>query len=292
MSRSVLILLVLAAIWGSSFMFIKIAVVSIPPLTLAAGRVALAAAVLYAFIRWRGMRLPAMGRNWTLYFAVAFFGNSLPFTLIGWGEERIDSGLAAILMAVMPLATLLLAHVFVKDEPLTRGKLIGIAVGFTGVLVLVGPEVLQGLGSDAVRQGAVAGGALCYAVATISARLLPEAPPAVRAAAVLMWSAVQIVPAALVLDAPWLLQPSPGALASAVYLGLFPTALATIIYFHIISTRGASFIAFNNYLVPVFGVMWGAALLGERLSVQELVALALILGGIAASGVVGRKAQR
>ncbi|MCH7487668.1 MAG: DMT family transporter [Proteobacteria bacterium] len=279
-------MLALASIWGSSFMFIKIAVGSIPPLTLAAGRVALAAAVLYAFIRLRGMRLPVQGRNWTLYFAVAFFGNSLPFTLIGWGEEHIDSGLAAILMAVMPLTTLLLAHVYVKDEPLTVNKLIGIAVGFTGVVVLVGPEVMKGLGSDALRQGAVAAGALCYAVATITARLLPEAPPAVRAAAVLIWSAVQIVPVALILDAPWLLQPSPGSLASAVYLGLFPTALATIIYFHLISTRGASFIAFNNYLVPVFGVMWGAALLGEKVSMQELGALALILGGIAISGVV------
>ena len=273
-------------------MFIKIAVVSIPPLTLAAGRVALAAAVLYAFIRLSGKRMPRLGRNWTLYFTVAFFGNSLPFTLIGWGEEHIDSGLAAILMAVMPLATLLLAHVFVKDEPLTMNKLIGIAVGFTGVVVLVGPDVLKGLGSDALRQGAVAGGALCYAVATITARLLPEAPPAVRAASVLMWSAVQIVPTALILDAPWLLIPSVGSLASAVYLGLFPTALATIIYFYLISARGASFIAFNNYLVPVFGVMWGTALLGERVSMQELIALALILGGIATSGVVGRKAQR
>ncbi len=267
-------------------MFIKIAVASIPPLTLAAGRVALAAAVLYAFIRLRGMRLPVQGRNWTLYFAVAFFGNGLPFTLIGWGEEHIASGLAAILMAVMPLATLLLAHVFVKDEPLTMGKLVGIAVGFAGVVVLVGPEALKGLGSDVLRQGAVAGGALCYAVATITARLLPESPPAVRAAAVLVWSTVQMVPAALILDAPWLLQLSPGSLASVVYLGLFPTALATIIYFHLISARGASFIAFNNYLVPVFGVMWGAAFLGERVSMQELGALTLILGGIAIAGVV------
>ena len=272
-------------------MFIKIAVASIPPLTLAAGRVALAAAVFYAFIRFRGMRLPVQGRNWTLYFAVAFFGNGLPFTLIGWGEEHIASGLAAILMAVMPLATLLLAHVFVKDEPMTMGKLIGIVVGFAGVVVLVGPEALKGLGSDVLRQGAVAGGALCYAVATITARLLPESPPTVRAAAVLVWSAVQMVPTALILDAPWLLQPSPGGLASVFYLGLFPTALATIIYFHLISARGASFIAFNNYLVPVFGVMWGTAFLGERVLMQELGALALILGGIAISGVVSGRGR-
>lgn len=261
-------------------MVIKVGVADIPPLTLAAGRIVLAAIVLTAYVRSTGRRLPAIGRVWGVLFVCALFGNSLPFFLIAWGEVAIDSGLAAILMAVMPLTTLLLAHFFTTDEKLNAGKAIGIAFGFAGVVVLVGPEALKGLGGDMWRQLAVAGGATCYAVASTTARRLPPAPPAVYAAAVMIVSGLQIVPISLVVDRPWELVPTAGGLASLVYLGLFPTALATIIYFRLIADRGATFIALNNYLIPALGVTWGAAFLDERVTLQALAALALILAGI------------
>ncbi len=284
-----MLLILLASLWSSSFAAIKIGVGTIPPLTLAAGRIAVAAAVLYALIALRGQRLPHSARLWTLFFLIGIAGNALPFTLIAWGEERIDSGLAAILMAVMPPATVLLTHVFTRDERLTAPKLIGVAMGFAGVVLLIGPEALRGLGGQAGRQLAVAGGAVCYAVAATIARFVPPSPPAVRSAAVMICASVQMIPLALFVDEPWALSPSPGSLAAIVYLGVFPTALATIIFFQLISARGATFVALNNYLIPVLGVIWGAAFLGERLSLQALGALALILIGIGVTNLRPRR---
>ncbi len=287
--RHLLLLILLASLWSSSFAAIKIGVGTIPPLTLAAGRIAVAAAVLYALIALRGQRLPRSARLWALFFLIGVTGNALPFTLIAWGEERIDSGLAAILMAVMPPATVLLTHVFTRDERLTAPKLIGVAMGFAGVVLLIGPEVLRGLGGQAGRQLAVAGGAVCYAVTFTIARFVPPSPPAVRSAAVMICASVQIIPLARLVDQPWALSPSPGSVAALVYLGLLPTALATIIFFQLISARGATFVALNNYMIPVLGVIWGAAVLGERLSLQALGALALILIGIGVTSLRPRR---
>lgn len=285
-----MLLILLASLWSSSFAAIKIGVGTIPPLTLAAGRIAVAAAVLYALIALRGQRLPRSARLWALFFLIGVTGNALPFTLIAWGEERIDSGLAAILMAVMPPTTVLLTHVFTRDERLTAPKLIGVAMGFAGVVLLIGPEALRGLGGEAGRQLAVAGGAVCYAVTFTIARFVPPSPPAVRSAAVMICASVQMIPLALLVDQPWALSPSAGSVAALVYLGLLPTALATIIFFQLISARGATFVALNNYMIPVLGVIWGAAFLGERISLQALGALALILIGIGVTSLRRRRA--
>ena len=272
--------MILAGIWSSAFSAIKIGVETIPPVTLAASRVLLAVVVLYGYTLARGEKLPPWGRAWGLYFSIAVFGNGLPFTLISWGEVEVDSSLAAILMAIMPLATMVLVHFFTDDEPMTRSKLAGLLAGLTGVVVLVGPEVLQGLGGNAARQLAVALGALCYAIAITTARRLPPSSPTVRAAAVMICATVQMVVFSLVIDRPWSLVPSAGSLTAALYLGLFPTAVATIIYFQVLAVRGANFLATINYLIPVMGVVWGALLLGERITIQHVAALTLILAGV------------
>ncbi len=286
----IVLLLFLATVWSSSFAVIKIGVETLPPITLAAVRVALAAMALYAFARTKGMRIPGDRRFWLLAFAIGFFGNGLPFILIGWGEQTIDSGLAAILMAVMPLATLFLVHLFSADERMTPAKLAGLVIGFGGVVVLIGPEALKGLGGDAIRQIAVACGALCYAIATTVAKHMPRLHPAVSGTAVMVCGAAQTIVLAGIVEAPWQLSPSPASGLAAVYLGLFPTALATLIYFHLMQVRGALFISFNNYLIPGLGVLWGALFLGEHVSSQEMLALGLILTGIAVAG-ISRKAR-
>jgi len=279
-ARPVLLLILLATIWSSSFAVIKVGVETVPPMTLAAVRIILAALLLYGYARFNGMRIPTDKKFWWLAFWMGVFGNGVPFTLIGWGEQTIDSGLAAILMSVMPLATLFLVHIFSSDERMTKAKLSGMMVGFFGVVILVGPEALKGLGGDALRQIAVACGALCYAVATTIAKNMPRVHPAVSGTAVMTMGAIQMSIMSLVFDQPWLLTPSPLSSAAAIYLGLFPTALATLIYFHLITAKGATFIALNNYMIPALGVLWGALFLSEDVSVQEIVALGLILTGI------------
>jgi drug/metabolite transporter (DMT)-like permease len=284
-ARPVLLLLVLASIWSSSFAVIKIGVETLPPMTLAAVRITLAAFVLFSFSRYYRLRIPHNSKFWWQAFWIGVMGNGLPFTLIGWGEQTIDSGLAAILMAVMPLTTLFLVHIFSTDERLTPAKVTGMVVGFCGVIVLVGPEVLKGLGGDAVRQIAVACGALSYAVATTIAKNMPRLHPSVSGTAVMTMGSLQMLTLSALVDQPWLLEYSAMSGAAAVYLGLFPTALATLIYFHLMQERGAMFISLNNYLIPGLGVMWGALFLGEHVDVQEFLALGLILSGIAITNI-------
>ena len=281
MVRHLALLFLLASIWGSSFMAIKVGVETIPPLTLAAARVMLATVVLWGFARLRGESLPRGGRIWLYFFLLGIIGNGLPFALINWGEERIDSGLAAILMAVLPLATVVMAHFFTVGDRMTPVKLAGVVIGFGGVVVLVGPEAGKGLGGDLWRQLAVSGGAVSYAVAAILARNMPPAPLIARSAAVMIVASLVMAPLALAFEAPWTLAPSTGALLAAAYLGLIPTALATIILFHLLQNRSASFIAPINYLIPVFGVLWGVVVLGEGVSPRAATALAVILAGMA-----------
>lgn len=274
-------LFLLSLIWSSSFMTIKVGVGSIPPVTLAACRVVVAAVVLYGFVRVQGAALPRGARFWTYCVLIGVIGNGLPFTLINWGEEHVDSGLAAILMSIMPLATVVLAHFFADGERMTRAKLIGVVIGFCGVVILVGPEALKGLGGDAWRQLAVAAGAFSYGVAMILARNMPPAPLIARSAAVMIVASVIMAPLALAVDAPWRLRPDDAAIAAAVYLGLFPTAFATIIFFHLVQTAGPSMVALVNYLIPVLGVGWGAVVLDEQVTAEAVAALVVILAGIA-----------
>ncbi len=267
-------------IWGTSFLVMKIGVQHVPALPLTAIRlIAAALAMVLVVILVRG-RYPVGRKAWLYCFVLAFFGNSLPFFLISWGVEGIDSGRAAILMAVMPLATLVLAHFFSAGDRLRIHKLFGIVLGFAGVVVLVGPAALQGLGGSLLHQLSVASGAICYAISVIIVQRMPPAPLMGRAALTLVFAALQLAPVALWLGGWQLPALTFESLWPPLYLGLIPTALATLILFKLLSEREASFVAFQNYLVPVFGVFWGAMLLDEHVSLQAIAALMLILSGI------------
>lgn len=261
-------------------MAIKIGVETIPPLTLAAGRVLLAAVVLAGFARFQGVRLPREPRVWAYCFLLGLLGNGLPFTLINWGEEHVDSGQAAILMAVMPMVTIVLAHFFTVGDRMTPAKVIGVVFGFGGVVVLVGPEAVKGLGGDVWRQLAISGGAVCYSLAVILTRNMPPSLLMARSAGSLIAGALMMTPVALVVEQPWILNPATDGLLAMVYLGLFPTALATIVLFYLVQQRGPSFVAFSNYLIPIFAVLWGASFLDEELSGQAGAALLVILSGM------------
>ena len=287
------LLVLLAAIWGSSFMFIKIAVVTVPPATMTAMRMITATAVLLPVALAAGASLRFSPRLIGLLCLAAAFGNAMPFTLIAWGQQGIDSGLAAILMGTMPMFTLLLAHLFTHDEKLNGLKLVAVLLGFAGIVVLIGPQKLVQLGGQTISQLAVAGGALCYAInAIISKRLLGEPRMAV-AAAVMAASMLMMLPVAWTSDfagamGPVVSDASLMQIASVLLLGLLHTGIATLIMFRLISNAGATFFSQINFLVPVFGVFWGTALLGERPEANAFAALALILAGIA----VARKGQR
>lgn len=279
-----LLLFALVAMWGSSFMFNRIAVSGVPPLTVVAGRIGIGALVLLALVWASGRRLPRPGRDWWPYGVVALIGNAIPFYLITWGQQVVESALAGILMAFMPLATLVLAHFLIAGEHMTRQRAAGFAGGFCGIVLLMGPAALAGLGGEALRivsQLAVLGGALCYALQSVLTRLIIKGDVIVAAACTLLVASLIALPAALWLDRPWQLEARAASLAAVAWLGVVPTALATVLYFQLIRSAGPSFMSLVNYLSPGVAVLLGLWVLGEHPPATAYFGLALILAGIA-----------
>lgn len=282
-ARDWVLLIALSAMWGSAFLFIKLGVASVPPTTLVAARIVLGALILLVAMRWRGLSLPRLGRAWWPYVVLAVVGNSAPFFLISWGQQTVDSALAGILMAIMPLTTLLLAHFFVAGERMTAWRSGGFVVGFCGILVLMGPSAMAGLGGNLLAELAVLGGALCYAANSVFARRAIKTDFLVASTAVMLVGSAIMLPLSLWIDQPWTLTPTAGSVAAIVWLGIGPTALATILYFTLIASAGPTFMALVNYLSPVVALAAGVGLLGEQPGPSAYAGLGLILLGIAVS---------
>jgi drug/metabolite transporter (DMT)-like permease len=276
---------VLVALWGTAFVFIAAGVDTLPPLTLAAGRIAVAAAVLAAAVPLTGRSFPR-GRIWWHFLALAVVGNCLPFFTIAWGQERVASGLAGVLMGIMPLTTLVLAHFFVAGERMTRGKALGFVLGFAGVVVLTGPEALLELGgspSDLLRQLAVLAGAVLYASNAILARHLPATDALVASAATMVVATAVMAPLVLLSDRPFPAEATASSWLAVAWLGVGATAIATIVYYRLIASAGPTFFSYINFLIPIVALLTGVAFRGEPLSWRPLAALALVLGGLALS---------
>lgn len=277
----------LVAMWGSSFMFIKIGVATVPTSTLVAARLILGALILLFIMRLRGARLPPFGKTWGYYTILALLGNCIPFTTITWGQQRTDSALAGILMAVMPLATMVLAHFFVKGEHMTRNRVIGFVLGFIGIGVLMGPSAfdkIDALPRATLSQVAILFGALCYAGNSVLTRILARGDDVlVASTAMLLIASAIALPVALWVDQPWQGDASVASLWSILWLGVGPTAIATVVYFKLIAAAGPTFMSLVNYMSPAVAVFLGVALLGESPGLHAYVALALILLGIAVS---------
>ena len=282
-ARELFVLLVLALMWSLSFTVIKVGVEYVPPVTLAALRIIIGAFVLWVWMRLRGGRLHFTARLWWMFFLIGVFGNVLPFILINWGEMRISSGLAATLISLMPLSALLLGSMF-SDEILNFRRILGILLGLGGVVVLIGPQELIALGDDVLPQLAVTVGAVCYAIAGILIRKLPAGDRMESGTGILISASIIMIPASLIVDAPWAIEYNWSAILSSLYLGIFPTAIATILLIEVIAKRGVTFLSLNNYLIPAMGVLWGVLFLGEETTPSILTGLVVILAGIALAG--------
>lgn len=278
-----MLLLVLGVLWGGSYFFGKVALAQLSPFTVAVCRLGLAAVVLNAAARAAGHRLPGSFPAWRAFCIMGLLNNVIPMSLILWGQIRIGSGLAAILNASTPLFTVLLAHVFTRDERMTANRVGGVLFGLAGVAVMIGPDVLRGLSGDLAAQLAVLGAAVSYACAGIFGRRFAGTPPLVTAAGQVTASALTLLPLALVVDRPWLLPlPTAKTWAAVGALALVCTALAYVIYFRILATSGASNLLLVTLLMPVSAILLGTTVLGERLDPGQLAGMALIAAGLAA----------
>lgn len=275
-------LLLLAVIWGGAFFFIDVAVAEIAPLTFVWVRPSLAAAALWLYLWVRG-HLPALPPGALGAMAVlALLNNALPFTLFAWGQTRIDGGLSSILNATSPIWTVLVAHVATRDERMTPGTLLGVLLGFAGVAIMIGPDLLSG--GHVLAQLACLAGALCYALAGVWARrfrVMGIAPASV-AAWQLALAAAMMLPVALVADRPWLApMPSASAWAAVLALAVLCSAFAYIVYFRIIERAGATNALLVTLLTPPVAILLSALVLGEQLAPQHFGGLAFIALGLA-----------
>jgi drug/metabolite transporter (DMT)-like permease len=281
-----LLLFALVAMWGSAFMMTGIAVRAFSPAVLVTVRLVGGAILLTSLVMGRGMRFPWHGRFWLFSLLLALVGNSVPFWLISFGQQRVESGLAGILMGIMPLTTMVLAHLFVEGERLNGLKAAGFAVGFAGLVVLLGPTALselEGQGGVLLYELAILGGAICYAINAVLARHRPPADPQVAAAGVTLTGGLLMLPIGLP-AAPAELAAAPAApLWALVALTVFATAIATVVFLKLVVIAGPSFTSFINYLIPVWAVLMGVMFLGERPGASALIALVLILAGIGIS---------
>ena len=282
-------LIVLTILWGTAFLFTELALAACPPSVLVAGRIVIATSVMYAFMRSSGISLPTTGRAWIPMIVMAILGNVLPFRLIAWAQNHIDSSLAGILMAVMPLFVLTLAHFFLPGSRLTSFRIAGFVVGFAGVVVIIGPDALVGLSNNAALWGAIAvlAAAFSYSVSSIYARRIGAKNPVQLSAGMLLAASLISLPSAAV-DVPDIVAPGFAAVVSMAVLGLLSTGVATLLYFRLVQGPGPAFLSIVNYLVPAWAVLAGALFLGESVSPAVFAGMALILSGIALSELGGR----
>ncbi|WP_417317535.1 DMT family transporter [Emcibacter sp.] len=275
-------LLFLALAWGTAFMFNKIAVQSIPPITIAASRISLGALIVWLILRHQKLSLPTDLKSWWNIGSVGILGTALPFMLVSWGVKYQNAGTAAICMSLVPLNTFILAHFLTHDEKMTWPGLIGILCGFTGIVILFidsvmfkSAEFIQILGFLAF----LATG-FFYSLSGVMIRNFHNKNPLVAAAVMLICSSLAIWPAALAIDQPWTSTPQPAALGSVAFLGVFATGLATIILVHLTHLAGATFVAYNNYIVPLVGVFAGYFWLDEPLRETTFLSVLFVLAGI------------
>jgi drug/metabolite transporter (DMT)-like permease len=275
------ILLLLGAVWGASFLLIKIGVQEMAPETLVALRLIIASLVLLGVLYARGMRLPARWRTWADFLFLGVVGLIVPYLLITWSEQSIPSGMAAILNATTPLFSVLVAYLWTREERLSGLKLLGVGLGFAGVVVAVGIEDLDLSRADTQAQLAVLGAAACYAVSGIYARRAFRGMPAlVPATGQMLAGALLIAPYALIVRGFPAPLPSATALGAVVALAVAGTALAYILLYWLMERIGATRSSMVTYLLPPFALVYGALFLHERIALSALIGLLLVVAGI------------
>src|SRR6266508_1131444 len=273
--RNLGVLLLLGAVWGASFLFIKLGVQAMAPEVLVALRLIIASIVLIGVLYARGLRLPANLRVWGDFLFLGVVGLIFPYLLITWSEQSIPSGMAAILNATTPLFSVLLTYIWTREEQLSGLRLLGVAIGFVGVVIAVGIADLDLSRADTRAQLAVLLAAACYGVAGIyGRRAFRDMPALVPATGQMLAGAIIITPLAL-------------ALRGVVALAVFGTAFAYILLYWLMARMGATRTSMVTYLLPPFALVYGALFLHKVIELNALLGLVLVgFGILLANGVL------
>lgn len=275
------LLCVLAGLWGSSYLLIKVAVATIPPLTLIAMRVSIAAILLGSAMALSGIRFPRDWATWRMLLVQSVFNSIAPWTLLAWGQQYVDSGLAGVLNSTSPIFVFVITMLVTRHEAVSAMKLAGVMSGVIGVVLIVGIDALDGLGRHIAGQVAVLASAVLYGCAAVFGKRLSSIPPLVPAAGTMLLATIVLVPASLVVDAPWTLHPRAVSIGAAVVLGLACTGVAMLIYFRLVRTLGSMGVTSQSYLRAGVSVLLGVVVLGEPITLAIGAGLVAVIAGVA-----------
>ncbi|GAA6179911.1 DMT family transporter [Shimia sp. NS0008-38b] len=275
----------LGFVWGGTFMVQKLALNYLPPIWVAAARLGFAALITLAIWRLRsGHMFTTKETDWPRLLWVSLLSAAVPFMLLAWAQQYVSSAFTGVSMAAVALIVLPLAHFFVPGERMTLRRCLGFVIGFSGVVVLIGPAALASNGSLLEGWGRMAcfAAATCYAVSSILMRRLPPLDPFGLSATTLIFGAALVIPLALIQSGPPPI-PSTEGLVIVAILGLVPTAAAGLLRILVIRTAGPVFMSLTNYQVPLWSVIFGVTVMGEPLPGSLIWATLLILSGVALS---------
>lgn len=284
-----ILLILTAALFGSSFPLINVAVADIPPMHLAAARVVVAAPVLLAFLYLTGRRLPRLGAMWLPLLGLGLLTAAIPYLAIAWGQSHISSSLGGILFATIPLFTVILAPVFSDETKLTGIQLLGILAAFVGVVLAIGPESLTEVGAKTAGAAVTLAAALSYALGNIYARTQTGLDPVLMAAGQLLTASLILVPLGVAVGPSATFSVGLPAILATLAVGVFSTAAPVLLMFTLVKRVGATRTSLLAFFIPIAAVLLGVVLLGERLTPMTVLGFAMITGGAILSSRVVRK---
>jgi len=279
----------LAVLWGASYLFIKVAVTEIPPVTLIATRVSIAAVFLSIVLLLQGGKLPRDAQTWRMLLLQSFFNSIGAWTILAWGQQYVDSGLASVLNSTSPIFIFIITALVTRHEATGVLILLGACLGLLGVILIVGVDALAGLGQQVAGQLAAIVGANLYAFAAIYGKRFSHLTATATATGTMIWASVVLIPASLALEQPWALTPSVKAMTAAIILSILCTGCALLIYFRLVKTLGSMGVASQAYLRAGVGVVLGITVLGEKITLVIGLGLAAAIIGVVAINVPVKK---
>lgn len=272
-------LLLVSAIWGASFICIDLALVDFSPLAIACWRIILAALVLL-IICWKfNYKIPLQRPTLILFVVIGLLNTVVPFTLIGWGQQTVNSAVTALLIATTPFATLILSHVMTGDDRFSLNRLFGVLIGFSGIVLMFAHELF--IANDSLLSMlAILFAAVCYSFSSLLIRRLAHLPSLVIATGAMLVTGIALIPVVIWHAPPWQQSMSSSSASAMLFLTLGPTAAAYVLRAHIVQTNGAVFVSNCGYLIPVFATAWAWLFFGESPSLAICGAIVLIFIGI------------
>jgi len=269
----------LALIWASAFFNIKIATYSYGPLTIAFLRIFFGAIPLVLLCYFKNIKIEAFSKEWHWFASIGIINLVIPFFLIAYGVQKVQSNLAAILMASTPLTAVILSHFFTKNEKINLIKVIGVLVGFSGIVFLFSDEILINK-NNFLSALIILFASTFYVIGGLLTLKISNKKNENVTASILIWATLVLFPICMFIEQPWNLSPRLDSTISVIYLGIFSTGIAWLLRFYILKNNGLVFQAQVAYLIPIFGVILGFLILNEEITYKVIIALIAVIIGI------------